>query len=165
MASDAASLFRRTSLWPATVVSALALTGAPIPWPQDFPELIFPTRLVHQYAPEIWGKRVLTTDQWGDYLIYTNPQQKVFIDGRSDFYGPEVGNEYLGLVNGRWDWPQLLAKYRFDVVLLPTDLAVVQLLKLQPDWHVVEDDGKRILLVHRSTSVPSTGNFLPEQRF
>ncbi len=165
MAADAASLFRRTSLWPAAVVSALALTGAPIPWPQDFPELIFPTRMVHQYASEIWGKRVLTTDQWGDYLIYTNPQQKVFVDGRSDFYGPEVGNEYLGLVNGRWDWPQLLAKYRFDAALLPTDLAVVQLLKLQPDWHVVEDDGKRILLVHRSPPVPSTGNPVPEQRF
>ncbi len=165
MAADAASLVRRTSIWPAAVISGLALTGAPIPWPQDFPELIFPTRMVHAHATAIMGRRVLTTDQWGDYLIYTNPQQKVFVDGRSDFYGPEVGNEYLGLVNGRWDWPQLLAKYRFEVALLPTDLAVVQLLKLQADWRVVEDDGKRILLVRSPTSVPSTGNPRPEQRF
>jgi hypothetical protein len=165
MAADAASLFRRTSIWPAAVVSALALTGAPIPWPQDFPEVVFPTRMVREHASAIWGKRVLTTDQWGDYLIYTNPQQKVFVDGRSDFYGPEVGNQYLGLINGRWDWPQLLAKYRFDLALLPTDLAIVQILKLQPDWQVVEDDGKRILLVHSPTSVPPTGNSLTEQRF
>jgi hypothetical protein len=165
MAADAASLFRRTSIWPVAAVSALALTGAPIPWPVDFPEVVFPTRLVHEHAADIMGKRVLTTDQWGDYLIYTNPQQKVFVDGRSDFYGPEVGNQYLGLVGGRWDWPQLMAKYRFEVVLLPIDRAIVQLLKLQPDWRVVEDDGKRILLVRRSTSVPSTGNFHPEQRF
>ena len=47
---------------------------------------------------------MLTTDQWADYLIYTNPQQKVFVDGRSDFYGPEIGNDYIRLMNGQWDW-------------------------------------------------------------
>jgi hypothetical protein len=165
MAADAGSLFRRTSIWPAAAVSALILTGAPIPWPRDFPDVIFPTRMVHEHSAEIMGKRVLTTDQWGDYLIYTNPQQKVFVDGRSDFYGPEIGNQYLGLVNGHWDWPQVLAKYRFDLALLPTDMAIVQILKLQPDWQVVEDDGKRILLVRRPTPVPPTGNSRPEQRF
>ncbi len=79
--------------------------------------------------PRFWGARVLTTDQWGDYLIYTNPQQKVFVDGRSDFYGPEIGNQYLRLVNGRWDWRQVLRKYDFDLALLPTDLAIVQMLE------------------------------------
>ncbi len=165
MAADAASLVRRTSIWPSVVVLALSVPFLPIPWPQDFPEQIFPTRMVHQYGSLIWGSRVLTSDQWGDYLIYTNPQQKVFVDGRSDFYGPEVGNEYLHLSAGRWDWPETMAKYRFDAALLPTDLGIVQILKLQPDWRVVEDDGKRILLVRRSIPVPDTGKYLPEQRF
>jgi hypothetical protein len=165
MAADAASLVRRTSVWPTVVVLALSVPFLPIPWPQDFPDQVFPSQMVHQYASRIWGSRVLTTDQWGDYLIYTNPQQKVFVDGRSDFYGPEVGNEYLHLAAGRWDWHETMAKYHFDYVLLPTDLGIVQILKLQPDWQVVEDNGKRILLVHRSTSVPTTGNSLPEQRF
>lgn len=165
MAADAASLVRRTSVWPAVAVVALVAPLLPIPWPQDFPEQIFPAQMVHKYASRIWGSRVLTTDQWGDYLIYTNPQQKVFVDGRSDFYGPEVGNQYLHLSAGRWDWPEIMAKYRFDLALLPVDLGIVQILKLQPDWQVVEDDGKRILLVHRSTPVPLTGNSLGEQRF
>jgi hypothetical protein len=165
MAADAASLVRRTSIWPSVAVLALGLPFLPIPWPQDFPEQIFPTRMVHQYASLIWGSRVLTSDQWGDYLIYTNPQQKVFVDGRSDFYGPEVGNQYLHLVAGRWDWPETMAQYRFDAALLPTDLGIVQILKLQPDWRVVEDDGKRILLVHRPIPVPDTGKYLPERRF
>jgi hypothetical protein len=165
MAADSAAGFKRTSILPAVVLTALACIGAPIPWPQDFPALLFPTAMVHKHAEEILNARVLTTDQWADYLIFTDPRQKVFVDGRSDFYGPEIGNEYIRLTYGQWDWEQLLAKYRFDLALLPTDLAVVQLLKARPDWRVEEDDGKQILLVRQATSVPSTGISGPEQRF
>jgi hypothetical protein len=147
MAADAASGFRRTSIWPLAVVAALVVTGAPIPWPQDFPDISFPTQLVHDHAAQLLGSRVLTTDQWADYLIYVNPQQKVFVDGRSDFYGPETGNQYIRLVNGGADWQDLLHRYNFNLALLPQEMAVVQLLKTQPDWHVAADDGKRVLLV------------------
>jgi hypothetical protein len=147
MAADAAAGFRRTSIWPLAVVAALVATGAPIPWPQDFPDINFPTQMVHDHAAQILASRVLTTDQWADYLIYVNPQQKVFVDGRSDFYGPETGNQYIRLVNGGPDWQELLHRYNFNLALLPQEMAVVQLLKTQPDWRVAADDGKRILLV------------------
>ncbi len=56
--------------------------------------------MIHEHSAQILNTRLLTTDQWGDYLIYLNPQQKVYVDGRSDFYGQEIGNEYLR-VDGR----------------------------------------------------------------
>ena len=40
-------------------------------------------------------------------------------------------------------------KYRFNLVLLPVDSALVQILKLVPEWSVIQDDGKRILLVRK----------------
>jgi hypothetical protein len=147
MAADAAPGFRRGSIWPLAVVTALIATGAPIPWPKDFPDITFPTQLVHDHAAQILGSRVLTTDQWADYLIYVNPKQKVFVDGRSDFYGPETGNQYIRLVNGGPDWQDLLHKYDFNLALLPQEMAVIQLLKTQPNWRVAADDGKRVLLV------------------
>ena len=147
MAADSAPQFRRTSIWPLALVGGLALMGAPVPWPTDFPEFNFPTQLVHAHESEILHSRVLTTDQWGDYLIYVNPSQKVFVDGRSDFYGPETGNEYIRLVNGGPDWREILNKYGFNLVLLPKELPAVQLLKTQPEWKTTADDGKRILLV------------------
>jgi hypothetical protein len=161
MAADSAPGFRRTSIWPFAVVLGLTLTGAPIPWPKDFPDIDFPTQIVHAHAAEIASSRVLTTDQWGDYLIYVNPKQKVFVDGRSDFYGPETGNQYIRLVNGAPDWRELLHKYGFNLVLLPKEMPIVQLLETQPDWRVVVDDGKRILLVRASTVVPRAGDFRP----
>jgi hypothetical protein len=146
MAADAGAGFRRTSLLPWLVVAALMALGQPIRWPKDFPPELFPTRMVHEHLDLIAGARVLTTDQWGDYLIFTNPGQKVFIDGRSDFYGAEVGRDFLRLTNGHWQWRELMAKYDFDVVLMETSSAIVQLLKQEPDWHVIADDGKHILL-------------------
>ncbi len=105
----------------------------------------FPTiKMVHEHAEEILNSRVLTTDQWADYLIYTNPRQKVFVDGRSDFYGPEVGNQYIRIIwSWQWDWEQLMAKYNFNLALMPIDTAISQLLKRSPAWRVVEDDGRQ----------------------
>ena len=149
MAGDAIAGFQRTSLLPWAVVLALILLGDAGRWPKDFPAQVFPTKMVHDNLELITRSRVLTTDQWGDYLIFTNPQQKVFIDGRSDFYGAQIGREYLRMANGHWQWRQLLARYNFDAVLMSTSTAIVQLLKEEPGWRVVADDGKRILLVRR----------------
>jgi len=147
MAADSLAAFRRTSAWPAIAVLALIVIGRPIPWPKDFPSDIFPSAIVHAHASEILNSRLMTTDQWADYLIYVNPSQKVFVDGRSDFYGPEVGNQYIHMMNGQWDWREIMTKYQFNAALLPIDSSLSQLLKLSPDWRVVEDDGKRIFFV------------------
>jgi len=149
MAADSMHGFRRTSIWPAAVVVTLIFMGPPLPWPKDFPEIGFPVKMVHAHQKEILESRVLTTDQWGDYLIYTDPRTKVFVDGRSDFYGEEVGNQYLHMYAGNWDWSKLMSQYKFNLVLLPVESPLVQLLKITPEWRVKEDNGKEILLVHR----------------
>jgi hypothetical protein len=105
--------------------------------------------MIHEHSGQILNARLLTTDQWGDYLIYLNPQQKVYVDGRSDFYGQEIGNEYLRMTGGQWDWEQSMKKNGFTSVLLPSELPICQLLKRDPEWRVEEDSGKTILLVHR----------------
>jgi hypothetical protein len=164
LGGDFARGFGRMSLWPAAAVVALMLIGAPIPWPTDFPEEMFPVKQVRAHPDLFLNARVLTTDQWADYLIYVNPAQKVFMDGRSDFYGPEIGNQLLHMVEGKPDWAQILEKHKFTVALLPAESALVQLLKTHPEWRVLDDDGKRVLLVLRSTSVLPTGNIRPEPR-
>lgn len=149
MAAETASGFSRTSLLPWLVVAGLIVTGEPIHWPKDFPDQVFPTKIVHDNLELISHSRIFTTDQWADYLIFTNPQQKVFTDGRSDFYGPEIGKDYLRFSGGHWSWRELLAKYDFNLVLLTPSDAIVQLLKQEPGWRVVVDDGKQILLARR----------------
>jgi type IV secretory pathway VirB2 component (pilin) len=149
MSGELAASFMRISAWPFLLVGALVFMGAPVKWPKDFPAVVFPVKMIHDHHEEILKARLLTTDQWGDYLIYLDPNQKVYVDGRSDFYGPEIGNQYLRLTGGQWDWDQILTKNGFTSVLLPSDLPLCQLLKRDPGWRVKEDSGRAILLVRR----------------
>jgi hypothetical protein len=138
--------FVRTSVWPILVIVALAFLDAPIKWPRDFPNEAFPTAMVHENAKVLESGRLLTTDQWGDYIIYAfYPQQKVFIDGRSDFYGESLGTEYLHLLQGAYDWRLILDRRGFEVALLPVDWPLAQMLKLDPSWQVIKDDSHAIL--------------------
>jgi len=104
---------------------------------------------------------VFTSDQWADYLIYHfYPTQRVFFDGRSDFYGPAIGDQYVHLFHGRYDWEQILDRHGFDVVLSPVEWPLCSLLKHEAGWRLVADDGKAVLFARRGgagTEVPRTG--------
>ena len=149
MSGDLAPSFMRISAWPFLLVGTLVAMGAPIKWPKDFPAIVFPVKMIHDHSGLILNTKLLTTDQWGDYLIYLNPKQKVYVDGRSDFYGQEIGNEYLRMTGGQWEWEKIMKKYEFTSVLMPSELPICQLLKRDPGWRVEEDSGKTILLVRR----------------
>lgn len=101
------------------------------------------------------GKRVFTNDEWGDYLIYKlYPHSKVFVDGRSDFYGGEFSLRYLDVMAGKWDWESILAQHRVDAVLLPADAALSSTLKASPTWRPVYDDQTSILFVASGNGQP-----------
>jgi len=142
---DTAAKFRRVSLWPVAFVAGLALLGnPPVHWPTDFPAEKFPLRLMHKHRELFVKHRTLTSDQWGDYLIYqSDPAQKVFIDGRSDFYGAQLGREYMRLFAGDWGWEKTLAKHGFEVVLAPDEWPLTRLLAQDPAWRMVEYDRRK----------------------
>ena len=141
LGSDMRPAFRWTSVWPAVVVVALIFLNAPVQWPRDFPSEIFPVSMVQENAALLHSGRLLTTDQWADYMIFHYyPQQKVFVDGRSDFYGESLGTEYIHLLQGQYDWRDIMARHDFEVALLPVSWPLTQLLKLDPKWQLVKDD-------------------------
>jgi hypothetical protein len=136
---------RTASLW--LLAGALALAAA-TPCP-GFPEGRFPVRAVEanaqRLAPHSRMPRILTSDQWADYLIYRlYPHQQVFFDGRSDFYGPELGEEYRALLNGAPGWRQALRCYGFDAALLPRDWPLSAMLDREPGWRRVYEDGSAV---------------------
>jgi hypothetical protein len=89
--------------------------------------------------------RVFTSDTWGGYLIYRRYPAKVFVDGRSDFYGPEFETEYANISGVRYDWEAILAKYGVDTVLLAVDAPLSSTLKGSANWRAVYDDGIAIV--------------------
>ena len=92
-------------------------------------------------------QRIFTHDEWGDYLIYKlSPQgTKVFVDGRSDFYGGKFGEAYVDIMNVKYNWQQTLDRYKVDTILLPPDAALAGALKESRRWRVAYDDGMAIV--------------------
>jgi hypothetical protein len=97
------------------------------------------------------GAHVFTYDQWGDYLIYRlYPAYKVFVDGRSDYYGDDFEDNVMAVLNVKFGWEKILTGFGVDTILLPPSSPLTGALKESSRWRVVYDDG--IALVFRSTS-------------
>ena len=154
----------RSSLWLPVAAVALAVFAPAA----AFPDSRFPVRAVEQnlsrLAPGSGMPRVLTSDQWADYLIYRlYPGQRVFFDGRSDFFGPEIGADYRKLLGGDGPWPELLDRYGFQLALLPRDWTLSTSLAREPGWRRVYQDPVAVLYARQEaeggTSCISTGGF------
>ena len=153
LARDWGPGFRRMSLWPAVFVLVLVALDRPFGWPGDFPSARFPTAIAERQAALLAHSRVFAHDDWADYLLFRfHPHQRVFFDGRSDFYGRDLMRDYLTAYNGRHDWEEILDRYGCEVVFVPPDSPLASLLKPDPNWRVVEDDGQAILFLRRTAA-------------
>lgn len=93
-------------------------------------------RLKHDPAGRVFAK-----DQWGGYLIYRFAgRTKVFIDGRSDFYGQAFLETYAQVADVKPGWDAVLKRYDVRFVMVPPDNALVSVLLLSPDWKRVYAD-------------------------
>ncbi|PWU09395.1 MAG: hypothetical protein C5B51_06320 [Terriglobia bacterium] len=152
----------------AGILAIAALLYAPAP----------PRRFRAEYDPKSYpagavallrnipSARIFTNDEWGDYLIYRlYPRTRVFVDGRSDFYGDSFEQKYLDVMNVKYGWEKTLSHFGIDTILLPPDAAFAGALKESNRWRVVYDDG--VALIFRpsrqsagdtiSTTLPGEG--------
>jgi hypothetical protein len=159
----------KVSLW-LPLSAAVVMAAAPV---VTFPDKVFPVQAVEgnllRLAPPGAMPRILTSDQWGDYLIYRlYPRQRVFFDGRSDFFGPAIGADYQKLLAGESPWRELLDRYHFELALLPHDWALSTALELMPGWRKVYEDGVAVLYARDVTNPaqpePSGNTTSPQRR-
>ncbi len=76
---------------------------------------------------------------WGGYLLWHLPDNRVFVDGRTDLYGDEIIVDWLNLVSAADDWPDALGSYQLEWVFLEKTRPLNALL-LEQDWEKVYED-------------------------
>jgi hypothetical protein len=139
--------FRRSSMLPAVITLTLLLPAFNTLWPRTFPAGRYPVEMARQYSELLSGARLLTTDTWADYLVYElYPRQKVFFDGRTDFYGQALSGDYVTLLRGETGWSELVRRYDFQTALLPPGCPLASLLKREAGWRTRAETNQAVLL-------------------
>ena len=131
----------------AVVVAALIYAPAPS-WRfrAQFDPARFPVNAAAALDNGHTARRMFAPDLWGGYLIYREyPRTRVFVDGRSDFYGAEFSKAWLNVVRARPGWQAELDRYGIDTVLVPPGIPLCGAMKESPRWRVVYDDGTAIV--------------------
>src|SRR5690606_39301625 len=70
-----------------------------------------------------------------------------FIDGRSDFYAPEIRDDYMSILGSDWKADDVLKKYDFQAALLPLEWAITSALKQSPEWQEIGRASCREIIV------------------
>ena len=109
--------------------------------------------LEHSVSPNI-----LNDFNSGAYLIgRTYPERKVFIDGRTELYGPEFFKKYLDLMKGDVSaFDEIIDKYKLETILLSTAsdffYDIIKHIYGSPQWKLVFLDNSGIVFLKDSPS-------------
>lgn len=148
--ADLTPAFHRFSIWLPIVALALTLDAGrwfPTQFPHDGRE-DYPLAMIQRHQTFLRGSRLFTTDHWADFLVYRDfPNQKIFVDGRSDYFGQQIGYEYLTMLETDPGWQPLWRKWNFDAALMPTKMKLTRALEQDPDWRVVDRTEAALLFV------------------
>ncbi len=132
-------------------VSSRAATSRPdvtrhiTPLPQTFNPSVFPVRAVRAARAAHLTGRIFAEFPWGGYLLFAWPEQRVFIDGQTDFYGDSIMREYVEIHQLNPGWRTKLAAWRIDLALLITESPLADALAHEPGWRILYCDSTAVL--------------------
>ncbi len=115
---------------------------------EHLPEDDWPVSLAQQIATLPAGQRVLNDyNAAGLVLFFGGPRTQVGIDGRTDRYGAQYIEDYIGLRTLKGDWEAMLERLDPTSALFEEDMAIAHVLQAERGWRVIGRDSGWVLLV------------------
>jgi hypothetical protein len=134
-------------VWPAVFAVVIALGVIVVSARADdggrnrFYEQVFPVEAVNWMEDHPPTGQIFNYFPWGGYLLYRAwPEQLVFIDGQTDFYGDQLTRQYEQVITLSDDWNDVLEEYQVGRVLMPVDAKLIYELSTLEEWSVVYRD-------------------------
>lgn len=129
----------------ALMVSTPAMSAS-----NQFDPAVFPVQAVDWLEAHPQSGNMFNHFTWGGYLLYRLwPEQRVFIDGQTDFYGEALTRQYEQVIKLAEGWEEILSKYQVQWVIMPEDSELVRQLESQVDWQVIYADSTTVILQRR----------------
>jgi len=126
-------------------------------FPTTFNPSAFPVRAVEAARAAGVSGRVFNEFTWGGYMLYAWPEQRVFIDGQTDFYGDSITREFADIRGVQPGWRAKLAAWRIDLVLIETDSPLSEALAHERGWTPIHCDSTAVLFRHDESAAPALG--------
>jgi hypothetical protein len=133
------------------VVSAywMAMAQGPAnPISLDLAESRYPSRTMafireHRLPPPLFSVYA-----WGGYELWRlYPQYRMFIDGRTHVYGPDVLKDFLEVTNVGPRWQVVLDKWHVQTILALRPSALTETLVAQGGWRLVFTEREAVVFV------------------
>jgi hypothetical protein len=100
----------------------------------EFLPIKFPVKAVDFVIAHPIEGNMFNEFTWGGYLLYRLwPEQKVFIDGQTDFYGEDLTREYAAVYNANKNFEDILNKYSIKWVIVKQNSKLAYELVNHPD--------------------------------
>lgn len=138
----------RGFLWPlvlVTVTLMLSMYGFFGSYNSYNPD-IFPVRAMDWLETHPQKGNMFNHFTWGGYILYRGwPQNLVFIDGQTDFYGETLTHEYELVITQKEGWNVVLEKYDVEWAILPVSAPLANALR-KAGWSVIYEDATTTIL-------------------
>ncbi len=119
------------------VFAALAMGKIPV----RFTEKMAPTAAIEFLRENPLRGNMFNNDEIGDYVIYwLYPRYKVFVDGRTDMYGPPILKEFFKVAGIEPGWKDVLDKYDINFIIYYNDSVLVRHLLTDASWRRIYAD-------------------------
>jgi hypothetical protein len=118
--------------------------------PSHFSADRFPVEAVARARGDGVQGRIFNSFAWGGYLLYAWPEQKVFIDGGTDFYGAELMRAHMSVEALRPGWREALDRWAISLVLVPPGATLAHELARESAWGIWHCDSTAVLLRRRA---------------
>ena len=99
-----------------------------------FDPTVFPVAAVAQARNHHLRGRLFSDFAWGGYVVYGWPEQKIFIDGGTDFFGEAVFREYATIAHLTPGWRKLVAQRDLSLMLLHRESTLAYELARDERW-------------------------------
>jgi hypothetical protein len=156
---------RQTSTWPWVLPVTLALfvlalshgrLGSTQLIRNEFEASVFPVAAVAKARAAKLEGRLFSNLAWGGYLLYAWPEQKVFIDGGTDFYGEEIFREYVDVKALSPGWREIVDRWRISLILLDRQTPLAHELARDATWSQWYCDSLAVVFRRSSASAVVT---------
>ena len=88
---------------------------------------------------------------WGGYELWRlYPEYRMFMDGRTHVYGPDVLKEFLDVVNVGPRWQVVLDKWQVQTILALRSSPLTETLLAQGGWRLVFTEREAVVFVRET---------------